>query len=151
MHSSRAVGISGASLIVCAVLYEVSKFLTFLSGNEGSIGIAAIRTEIYLAGLAIIVAITAMFRIVVLAARIKWFGWQIFSWFLLSSVLCLYIWLRSPSNPSEYCDENGVCFGIYDMRDYTNWVAIAGTIYILFSVVRFLFTSAYIFVRQRIR
>ena len=50
MHSSRAVGIFGASLIVFAVLYEISKLLTALSVSEGSIGIAAIRKEVYLAG-----------------------------------------------------------------------------------------------------
>jgi hypothetical protein len=151
MRSSRAVGIVGASTIVCAALYEISKFLTALSVNEGSVGIEAIRKEVYLAGNGVCVVITATFRIVVLTVRLKWFGWQLVSWFLLFSSLCLYFWLSRPPNTPPICDENGVCFGVYDMHSYTNFVSITGTFYILLSVLRVLFTSAYVLGRQRIK
>lgn len=152
MHKSRLIGIVAALLIVLCVVREVSRFFTALSIHEELIAVAVIRKELCLIGFAVLVSIVALWRVVILAwSRSHSYVWQILSWWLLVLGLSSYIWLAAPANPSSVCDENGVCFGIYDMRNYTNFVAISGLLFILLSLFRFLATVAYVVTRNRLK
>ncbi|MFN0138478.1 MAG: hypothetical protein ACKVQW_00130 [Pyrinomonadaceae bacterium] len=152
MRGTRLIGIVGALAIVLCVAREVSRFFWALSIHEELIAVAVIRKELSLTGFAVLVGIIALSRVFVLAwSRSVSYKWHVLNWWLLVLGLCVYIWSVMPVNTSTVCDDNGVCFGIYDIRDNTNFVAIGGTLFILLSFFRFLATIAYAVTRNRLK
>ena len=150
MHQTRLLGILGASIVCLCVICEGSRFFIALSANEVGLEAAGVRHQFYLFCLAIFIGILAFIRI-----RILWVSSprsylpKFLSWWLLASVQVAYVFLTLPADQSSQCDENGVCFGTYDMRDNTDFVAIAGSFYLLFSLLRFASTAIYSFWKPR--
>ena len=150
MFQTRALGIVGLLLVILSVAREVAKFFFALSINEGPIEISVIRNELYLVGLAILVGILAGVRMGVLALGPSGYIWHILSWLLLAGSLCVYVYSITPiSSPAIHCTDDGICFGIYEMRNNTNFIAITGGLYVLLSLPRFLITFAYALIRYR--
>lgn len=151
MYRSNAIGVVGSLMLVSCILREISKFYSALSTNE-TISFSAIENDLILIGSSIVIGIVALWRIVILVwSRSHSYAWQILSWWLLALGLSAYIYLASPNYHSQVCDEGGVCFGIYEIRDYTNFVAIGGSLFLSLSFVRFIITAGYAYSRNRLK
>lgn len=141
MYKSRWVGIVAALSLVFCIVYEMDRFFSALSFAGESVSTIAIRNQLILQNFAVAVGIIALWRVNILAwSRSHSYAWQVLNWWLLAIALSIYMWMAAPSVPTAVCDGNGICFGIYDMRDYTNYVAIGGASFILLSFFRLLIT-----------
>lgn len=152
MYETRFIGVIAAVLIVLAAIREISKFIFAISVNE-TIDLSAIRHDLYVTGLAILIGIIALSRVAILARfSSASYSWKAWSWLVLAVFLCYFVWLTYPiDNSHHHCAEDGNCFSIYDMRDYTNFLSIAAIFFIVLSVPRSLITIGYVLTRPRLR
>ena len=155
MYKSRWLGMAAGLLFVLCVVREIASLFSFLAVGDECVGKTAFRHDLYLQDVAIAVGVIALWRVVILARSKSYpYSLQIVNWWLLALALSIYIWLAAPT-PSipAVCDpdQNAVCFGIYDMRDNTNYIAIGGILFVLLSLLRLLFTATITFVRNRLK
>ncbi|MGH9948765.1 MAG: hypothetical protein ACRD6X_16445 [Pyrinomonadaceae bacterium] len=137
-----------ASLILLCVFREVPRVFVALSNAEAPYQL--ISNELYFVGFSLLVGIFAMQRLVILALSESRPYYQIgISWFLLAFVLAIYIWASIPNDtPQPQCTETGLCFGIYDMRNNTNFIVLGAVFYLLGSSLRFFLTAVYAITRR---
>lgn len=150
MRKSRTIGIVGALVLVLCAVREISRFYSALSVNE-MVGGAAIQKALLTAGLAALVGIIAFWRACVLAWS-RSYGWQLFSWWLVVVAFGVYFWRKAwLRQQNMICDENGVCFGIYDMASGTDFLLLGGTVYMLLSMLRFIATTVFAATQNRLK
>ena len=151
MRRTWFVTVAGSVLVLFAVFREVARFFIDLSNFEGPYSSAAVLHELPRVGASIVIGTLACVRIWFLISSKPRPYFQIgTSWIALVVGLLLYLWffIPTPISQSE-CTESGICFGIYDMSDQTDFVAFAGIFFMLFSVIRAAATAIFVAAKYR--
>lgn len=147
MQSTRILGLTGAAVVILAVINQLHRTYNAWSTNES----VEIEFVYQIFGLIGCVGVTAIIRFGVIVVHPQRYLWTVMSWWLLAVAVGFYVrenhfYFQS----SQTCSEDGVCFGIYDMRGPDGLVSV-GMYYLFFSLVRFVFTLAYISKRPRLK
>ncbi len=148
MYATRLIGMVAASIIVFCVIYSISNLYRAIAINE-TVGASAVLPALFRQHFALVVGVVALWRIVVLAwSKSHSFAWQISSWWLLVASIFCYAWAAFPRSHT-ICGLDGICFGIYDMSSFTDFVGLAGMWFILGSILRFSLTVVTVLVVNR--
>ena len=151
MRRTRFFGIVGAALLIPAVCYDVSRVFGAILRYEGQIENSVMHGQLFIIVLAGLVGILALLRIAMLTIFIAdAYIWISLSWLLLATTICAYISRSIPLIPIAHCNEQELCFGLYDQSYSYNSVNLIGCAFLILSLVRFLLTSAYILTRPRL-
>ncbi|MBK8467456.1 MAG: hypothetical protein IPL32_16695 [Chloracidobacterium sp.] len=151
MRQTRIFGILGASLLIPAVADDISRIFGAILLYEGEIENSVVYRQQVLIVLAGLVGILALFRIVMLVVfKTDAYIWIALSWLLLAIAICGYILRSIPSIPVHHCNDQGICFGLYDATFSLNSITIVGCFFMILSLVRFLSTLAYVFKQRRL-
>jgi len=136
MRRSRWVGITGAMLVLIAVVRELCAALYVISITEsfGTDEVAQALVPPLLVGIAFVA------RAVALRSAERPYYQLTASWFVCACVAASYIWWTLA--PPSVCKEGGVCFNFYDISR-PNWVETALTWFLVISFVRSTITGLY--------
>ncbi len=152
MCRSRAIGISGAVLMVVSVVIVMWGVYYAISVAEVPFGrdlIWSVADEILVL---VLIGISFIVRIMLLLSLHRRPYYQISaSWLASALLLTAYVWLRMPpsSPPSPICGADGHCFTIYELRRGADVLEVAAIVFILASVLRTAATFVYGAVRFR--
>jgi len=146
MHQSRVFGVFGVFLVILAVAHQIFGAFRAWSFNP-TVEFGVVYKAIAFPS---IIGVAALFRFAMFAVRPVSYTWQFLSWWLLALSICLYGWENHPYFRFQTCTEEGICYGIYDIRA-PDWLLAFGTFYLFFSLVRFVITVVYVTKKQRMK
>jgi hypothetical protein len=149
-HRTRWIGLIGAAAMLSSVALELSGIYFSVSVAEvpfqGDFADAVMK-EVWM-GVIVGAAFTAR-SFVLIVSRPERYSWTAFSGLFSFVIVVFYVLTMSPGyGPTTVCEHDRRCFTIYDIAR-TNWVALAGTGFLLLSFFRCLVTAAWVGSKQR--
>ncbi|PYS88500.1 MAG: hypothetical protein DMF62_09610 [Acidobacteria bacterium] len=149
MRQTWIVGVIGSTVVLLAAIREISGFFVAVSANHLEFSSQVVQIEIPGIALAIFIGLLTILRATLLSfSQQRKYVLSTLTWTFLIATLFGYIWLVSPSEPE--CAAK-ICFGIYDQRVLTNFLAIAGALFLPVSAVRSGVTAVYAVSKYRFK
>lgn len=152
-YRTRWIGLIGVSAMLASIGLELSGIYFAVSVAEvpfqGDFAEIVMKQVWLLVLLAVSFVVRAVF---LLTFKPKHYSWIAFSWLFSVAAVAFYLWEMSPgySSATPVCGEDGRCYTIYEIAR-TDWAALAGLGFVLFSFVRVLVTAAIAGTRHRYR
>jgi len=149
MRQTWFVGVIGSTVVLLAAIREISGFFVAVSANHLEFSSQVVQIEIPGIALAIFIGLLTILRATLLSfSQQRKYVLSTLTWTFLIATLFAYIWLVSPSQPE--CAAK-ICFGIYEQRVLTNFLAIVGVLFLPISALRSGVTAVYAVSKHRFK